>query len=320
MPIELAPTQWLLLLLGAIGIGVSKSGFPGLSMFHVVLYAFVFGALESTGVLLPMLVVGDCFAIYVFGRKAVWKQVRRLLPPTLVGILIGWQLMGQLDETIFKRLVGGIILSLTAVQVVRMWKPNWFDRIPHTQWFAVTLGLLAGLTTMLANAAGPVVALYLLAVSLPKWELIGTTAWLFLVLNVLKLPLSYNLGLITPSTLAVGAAMSVAIPIGILIGRWMVSRVSQQWFNGILLAFTAIAATAADRTVLIAALHLHRRFIADPVDRQHRWRRRPSRRTADCSPPPARQSCERHGRARDSDSPTIRSKRISPSISSGDRP
>ena len=239
---SLSPSELCLLILGALGIGVSKSGFPGLSMLHVVIYAFVFGAKESTGVLLPMLVVGDCFAIRVFGRKAVWKQVRRLLPPTLVGIVIGWLLMGQLDETVFKRLVGAIILSLTSVQVARIWKPSWFERVPHTHWFAATLGLLAGLTTMLANAAGPVVALYLLAVGLPKWELIGTTAWLFLVLNVLKLPLSYNLGLITPSTLLVGASMSIAIPFGIFVGRWMVSRVSQRWFNGILLAFTAIAA------------------------------------------------------------------------------
>ena len=189
-----------------------------------------------------MLVVGDCFAIYVFGRKAISAQVHRLLPPTLAGIFIGWLLMGQLDEAVFKRLVGVIILSLTAVQVARLWKPSWFDHFPHSHWFAVTLGLLAGLTTMLANAAGPVVALYLLAVGLPKWELIGTSAWLFLVLNVIKLPLSYHLGLITPSTLLVGAAMSGAIPIGIFVGRWMVSRISQQWFNGILLAFTGIAA------------------------------------------------------------------------------
>ena len=239
---SLTPSEWMLLTLGAMGIGISKSGFPGISMFHVVVYAFVFGALESTGLLLPMLVVGDCFAIYVFGRRAVWKQVRRLLPPTLVGILIGWFLMGQLDETVFKQLVGVIILSLTLVQVARLWRSSWFEHVLHSQWFAITLGLLAGLTTMLANAAGPVVALYLLAVSLPKWELIGTTAWLFLVLNVLKLPLSYNLGLITPSSLLIGLMLSAGIPVGIFLGRWMVSRISQQWFNGILLAFTAIAA------------------------------------------------------------------------------
>ncbi len=168
--------------------------------------------------------------------------MRRLLPPTLVGIGIGWYLMGRLDEQTFRIVVGGIILSLTVIQVGRLWRPNWFESVPHTRAFAIVLGLLAGLTTMLANAAGPVVGLYLLAVSLPKWELIGTSAWLFLVLNVLKLPLSYDLGLITSATLAVDLAFAAAIPVGMLAGRWLVTRVSQRWFNSILLGFTAIAA------------------------------------------------------------------------------
>ncbi|EMI40595.1 sulfite exporter TauE/SafE family protein [Rhodopirellula sp. SWK7] len=238
----ITPNEWACLIIGAMGIGVSKSGFPGISMLHVVLYAFVFGALESTGVLLPMLVVGDICAIHFFGREADWPHVRRLLPPTIVGILIGWVMMDQLDAGQFKVIVGGIILTLTCVQLIRTYRPNWFDAVPHQTWFAVVLGLLAGVTTMLANAAGPVVALYLLAVALPKWELIGTSAWLFLVLNVLKLPLSFQLGLITAPTLLVGAVMAPAIPLGMLAGRWLVGRVPQKWFNLILLGFTAIAA------------------------------------------------------------------------------
>ncbi|TWU10979.1 sulfite exporter TauE/SafE family protein [Allorhodopirellula heiligendammensis] len=236
------PLQWACLILGAAGIGFSKSGFPGVSMLHVVLFAFVFGAMPSTGVLLPMLVVGDACAIYFFGREANWRHVRRLLPPTIGGILIGWLMMDRLDSDQFKWIVGGIILTLCAVQFVRTYRPGWFDEVPHQTWFAVVLGLLAGVTTMLANAAGPVVALYLLAVALPKWELIGTSAWLFLVLNVVKLPLSFQLGLITDSTLLVGAVLTPAIPLGMLAGRWLVGRVSQKWFNLILLGFTAIAA------------------------------------------------------------------------------
>lgn len=239
---SLAPEQIALLAIGATGIGFSKSGFPGVSMLHVVLFAFVFGALESTGVLLPMLIIGDLCAIGFFGRKADWSHVRRLLPPTLVGIVIGWAMMDQLNPEHFKTLVGGIILALTAVQANRLLRPELFEKFPHQVWFSVFLGLLAGLTTMLANAAGPVVALYLLAVGLPKWELIGTSAWLFLVLNILKLPLSYNLGLITADTLLVGIALAPMIPIGILTGKWLVTRVSQTWFNAILLGFTAIAA------------------------------------------------------------------------------
>ncbi|MCC9656808.1 sulfite exporter TauE/SafE family protein [Rhodopirellula halodulae] len=231
-----------MLAIGAAGIGFSKSGFPGISMLHVVLFAMVFGALPSTGVLLPMLVVGDLCAIGFFGRKADWSHVRKLLPPTLIGIVVGWAMMDRLDPDNFKLLVGGIILALTILQAARLLRPHWFEKFPHQLWFSIFLGLLAGLTTMLANAAGPVVALYLLAVSLPKWELIGTSAWLFLVLNILKLPLSYHLGLITPDTLLVGAVLAPMIPLGILGGRWLVTRVSQKWFNTILLGFTAIAA------------------------------------------------------------------------------
>ena len=96
----------------SMGIGLSKSGFPGVSMFHMVVFATIFGSKESTGILLPMLVVGDCVAIFVFGRKAVWAQVRRLLPPTLAGVILGWQLMGWLENpAIFERLVGTIILA-----------------------------------------------------------------------------------------------------------------------------------------------------------------------------------------------------------------
>lgn len=227
---------------GALGIGVSKAGFPGISMLHVVLYAMVFGAFESTGVLLPMLVVGDLCAIHFFGRSASWQHVRRLLPPTVVGIVIGWAMMDRMDSGQFKLIVGGIILALTGVQMFRTYRPDAFDAVPHQTWLAIVLGLLAGVTTMLANAAGPVVALYLLAVMLPKWELIGTSAWLFLVLNVLKLPLSFDLGLINQSTLLIAASFAPMIPVGMLGGRWLVARVSQRWFNLILLGFTAIAA------------------------------------------------------------------------------
>lgn len=239
---DLSPLEAMFLCVGAAGIGVSKSGFSGVSMLHVVLYAFVFGAFESTGVLLPMLVVGDVCAILFFGRKADWPHVRKLLPPTLVGIVAGWQFMDQIDAKYFNLIIGIIIFSLTLVQAIRSIKPSWFERFPHQTWFAILLGLLAGFTTMLANAAGPVIALYLLAVSLPKWELIGTSAWLFLVLNVLKLPLSYNLGLIGSQTLLVNLVFAPAIPLGMLGGRWLVGKISQDYFNTILLIFTAIAA------------------------------------------------------------------------------
>ncbi len=238
---QLTTLDVVFIAIGAFGIGFSKAGFHGISMLHVILYAIVFGSKQSTGTVLPMLVIGDVCAMFLFGQQAVWSHIRKLFPPAFVGVILGWLWMNRLDEQSFRMIVGGIILTLTIVQAARMRYGNWFDRMPHQAWFALLLGVLAGLATMLANAAGPVVALYLLAVTLPKWELIGTSAWFFLVLNVSKLPFSYNLGLIDSQSLAINLAFAPFIPLGIFSGRWLAGRISQAWFNAILLTLTALA-------------------------------------------------------------------------------
>jgi uncharacterized protein len=239
---ELTSADALLLLVAACGIGFSKSGFAGVSLLHVLIFAHVFGAKASTGVLLPMLVIGDALAISFFGKKADWAQVRKLMPPAMVGVILGTALMGWLEESAFKPLVGCIILLLAAIQLTRTWNSNAFEQLPHARWFAISLGLLAGVTTMVANAAGPIVALYLLAVALPKLELVGTSAWLFLLINVFKLPFSYGLGLIDLDSLGLNIVFSPAIAVGMLAGRWSLNRLPQRWFDSLLLAFTALAA------------------------------------------------------------------------------
>ncbi len=231
-----------LLVIAAFGIGFSKSGFQGIGMIHVIIFAFIFGARDATGVLLPLLIVGDLCAVFYFGKQAHWSHIQRLLPPTAIGVFVGWILMKQLPESTFKPLVGSIILSLIGLQITRMWRPNWFEKIPHQRWFAISLGILVGITTMLANAAGPVMALYLLAVSLPKWELVGTSAWFFLVINVFKLPFSYNMGLINLETLTINAFFAPAVLPGMWLGRWLIQRISQRVFDSLLLALTGVFA------------------------------------------------------------------------------
>lgn len=239
---ELDVFTGLLLLLAAAGIGVSKSGFAGVSMVHVLVFAYVFNAKESTGILLPMLIIGDLLAIWFYGKKVEWKQVRKLLPPAMIGVVIGTLLMDRMDEMVFKPTVGVIILVLTAIQILKIWRPKLFDLIPHQLWFAWTLGLLAGMTTMMANAAGPVVALYLLAVAMPKLELVASSAWFFLVINVFKLPFSFSLGLISWESLLLDIAFCPGILIGMLAGKWMIKRIPQKVFDSLLLAFTGFAA------------------------------------------------------------------------------
>jgi uncharacterized protein len=239
---QLETYQLLLLVFASMGIGLSKSGFPGVGLFHVVVFANVFEARQATGLLLPLLIVGDLCAIGFFGKRAQWHHIRRMLPPTIVGICIGWLLMKRIDDATFRPLVGGIILVLTGLQLIRMWRPNLFENLPHQPAFAWTLGLLAGITTMLANAAGPVMALYMVAVCLPKFELVGTGAWFFLVVNLLKLPFSFELDLISAETLGLNAMLAPAIIPGMLAGRWLIKRISQKTFDSLLLVLTSIAA------------------------------------------------------------------------------
>jgi uncharacterized membrane protein YfcA len=239
---QLATYDWLLLILGALGIGVAKSGLAGVSMVHVIVFAFVFGARSSTGVLLPLLIVGDICATWLLGREVVWGYVRKLLPPALIGVVGGWWLLDRLDETAFRPIIGSIILTLSAGQLLRMYRPQLFANVPHSPWFVWMMGILTGVTTMLANAAGPVVALYLLAIALPKNQLIATSAWFFLILNCSKVPFSINLGLIDPPSLAINAILAPCVLLGLVCGRWIVSKIPQKLFDSLLLVFTAIAA------------------------------------------------------------------------------
>jgi uncharacterized membrane protein YfcA len=239
---DLPLMSWLLLALGAAGVGISKSGLAGVSLVHLLIFAHVFGAKASTGVLLPLLIVGDCCAVWLVGREVDWRYVLRLLPPAVVGVVIGWSLLGRLDEAAFRPLIGTIILLLCGGQLARMWRADLFASVPHAHTFAWSMGVLGGVTTMLANAAGPVIALYLLSVSLPKLRLVATGAWFFFVLNIGKLPFSASLGLIDRDSLLIDLVLAPCVVAGLVFGLLVVRRLPQKLFDTLLLAFTAVAA------------------------------------------------------------------------------
>jgi hypothetical protein len=239
---SLTAAQWTLALAGALGMGISKAGFPGMSLVHVVVFALVFGARNSTGIILPMLIAADVLAVRAFQQHARWIYIRRMLPASIIGIVIGFALMGRLNDAAFSPLIGIIVLVLTALQAARMARPDLLAGVPHSQAFAWTMGLLAGITTMLANAAGPVVTLYALSVSLPKFELVGTIAWFFFIVNLVKVPFSVWLGLIRTDTLTLNLILVPAVFAGVAIGRWLTHKVPQRLFDGLLLAFAFVAA------------------------------------------------------------------------------
>jgi uncharacterized membrane protein YfcA len=159
-----------------------------------------------------------------------------------VGVAIGTWLMTRIPATAYKPIIGWTVLALVLVQLWRIWRPAMFEHVPHSWPFAATMGMLAGITTMMANAAGPVMALYLLAVGLPKLQFAGTSAWFFLIINLYKVPFSLGLGLIHTDTLLFNLALAPAILAGLFAGRWLLHHVSQKIFDGLILAFAAVVA------------------------------------------------------------------------------
>lgn len=239
---DLTTGQWLLAAAAGFGVGLSKGGLAGISLFHVVVFALLFGARDSTGVVLPLLLAADVCAVTVFQQHARWDYVRRMLPPACVGVIVAALFMRGIQENAYRPLIGWTVLALAGMQIWRMHDPDWMGDVPHTRAAVWAIGLLAGATTMLANAAGPIITIYCLAVNLPKFEVVGTLAWFFFLINAFKVPFSAGLGLIRADTLLFNAVLIPAVIAGVFGGRWLLHRLPQRLFNLLMLGFAAVAA------------------------------------------------------------------------------
>jgi len=240
---EFSGTDWIIVGIAALVIGISKTGIPGLGILAIPLVAWVIPAKQSTGVILPMLIVGDIFAMMYYKRHAVWPHLIRLIPWAVTGIILGYLIMDHIVDRQLRPIIGLIVLVMLGVNY---WRTHRYKGqeipIPGQWWFAAVMGLLAGITTMLANAAGPIMAIYLLAMQLPKNEFLGTGAWYFLLLNCFKVPFSANLGLINPGSLTLNLVNLPLIVIGALSGVRLVKIIPEKTFNALIQVLAAVAA------------------------------------------------------------------------------
>lgn len=245
-PYDLAWWGWVIGAFGAFMIGVSKTGIVGLGILAVALFTFIFPARASTGIVLPLLIVGDIMAVLYYRRSAVWAQLLRLIPWTVVGVAAGYFALGKLDAAQVGRLIGAILLGITGLQFWRMRSARGIEaaseRISRNLFLVAAVGIAAGFFTMLANASGPIIIIYLLAMGLPKIEFMGTGAWFYFLLNLIKVPFSWNLGLLTPETLAFDALLAPFVILGGLAGYQIFKRLNQKLFEELALGLTALAA------------------------------------------------------------------------------
>jgi uncharacterized membrane protein YfcA len=236
-------TQRLVLaVIGALCIGLSKSGLAGTATLTVVLMAQAFGAKESVGLVLPLLIAADVMG-YLINRKAgSWAPVWRMAPPALAGVVLGWLLLDRIDNSLARPVIGWLIVGLLGFKLVLDARKEQFLRLTQHAGFAASMGFLAGVVTMLANAAGPVMTVYLLAQRLEKAVWLGTFSRYFLFMNLMKVPFSANLKIINEPSLVTNLILLPVVVIGVLLGWAILKRIPQQAFEWLLFALTLIAA------------------------------------------------------------------------------
>ena len=227
--------------LGAMCLGVSKTGFPGLAIINVMIIAELFGAKNSVGIILPMLVVCDLIVLPLFWKHATWRMIWPLVPVTFASIIAATFLLDRFDDLTARRVIGGIILLMLALQLVREFRKSFLEHLPDSRLFRWVSCIMIGISTMLANAAGPVYSIYALVHKMPKMEFLGVGARLVLVVNLFKAPLLGQLDLINAESLALNLWLLPALVLGIVLGRKLIGRVPQRAFEILLYLFSAIA-------------------------------------------------------------------------------
>lgn len=239
--LEISTTSWVLSFLAAMVIGVSKSGVKGISIIIVTLMALAFGAKNSTGFIVPLLVVGDIIAVIYYNRHTKWRYIIRFLPWMMAGVIVGTFIGKDLPEKTFKLWMSGIILL--SVGIMYWWEKRPSKSVPHHWAFSGLTGMMAGISTMIGNLAGAFANIYFLAIRLPKNEFIGTAAWLFLIINVFKLPFHFFVWkTITVDSLWINLKLLPGVLLGLFLGVQLLKVIKDQLYRQLVLGLTAFGA------------------------------------------------------------------------------
>ena len=233
--------QWVLILLAAFIIGLAKAGLKGIEMMNVTIMAIVFGSKASTGLVLPLLCFADIMSVFYYKRHVQWPRFWKLIPWMMVGILLGVYVGKDLNEALFRKLMAIIIIITVVIMIVMEYRKA--TPIPDNKLFVISTGLAAGFTTMLGNLAGAFANIYFLAMRMTKNDFIGTAAWLFLVINLFKLPFQVIYWKnITGATLQTDLWLIPALIAGFFAGLKIVAHIKDDSYRKVVIVLTFLGA------------------------------------------------------------------------------
>jgi uncharacterized protein len=240
--LDLNMIQWITVIIAAFLVGFSKTGIGGVAMLAIPLLAGTFGGKDSTGIMLPMLLVGDIYAIWYYRKSVEWKNVFKPLPWAVVGLVLGVIVGVYISDKTFVILIGIMVMLCLGILIYTEKKGKNFV-IPNGVWFYILVGILSGFASMIGNAAGPIFSVYLLALGFKKNNYMGTNAWFFFIINFTKVPLQvfiwHNIGV---KSLTIAACMIPAITIGAITGFIVLKKINEKYFRYLIILMTGIAA------------------------------------------------------------------------------
>ena len=233
--------NWILISAAAFILGLAKAGLKGIDMLNVTIMAIVFGGKASTGIVLPLLCVADIFAVFYYNRHAQWNHFWKIIPWMAAGILIGVYVGKDLNEAVFRKIMAMIIIITVVIMIVMEFRKT--TQVPTHPLFVASTGLVAGFTTMLGNLAGAFANIYFLAMRMSKNDFIGTAAWVFLVINLFKLPFQvFYWKNITATSLKTDLVLLPALALGFWAGLKIVARIKDDNYRKIVIVLTLIGA------------------------------------------------------------------------------
>ncbi len=233
-------SDWIIALFCGFLIGTAKAGVAGTGLLIVPIMAIVFGGKASTGIVLPMLITADIFAVRYYNRHADWSYILKVMPWAIVGVLVALVVGNVVSDEVFRT---ALSISVLAGVIMMVWIDlKKIATIPDYWWFAMILGFFGGFATMIGNAAGPVLSLYLLSMRIPKFQFIGTAAWFFLLINLFKVPLHiFFWETITIKTITFNLILAPAIIIGVFAGIKVVKIIPEKPYRFLVISSTAVS-------------------------------------------------------------------------------
>ena len=246
-------TLYILVALAAFLItGISKGGFGGVGILSIPLMMMVVPDQQASlvlGMWLPLLILCDIFTIRSFPKDWTLRPILLLAPWMLIGIVVGWFLLGHVSARYVKLFVGGLSLLIVGTEMVRLvivrrltvrvdkppWRPTWLTAAPF--------GLAAGVSTMLAHSAGAITTIYLLSQRLDKATFVGTSGRFYFVFNSLKVPFYVHLTFINQQSISKSLWLIPLAPLGVWAGAWLNRRISPTTFNKAIYVLLAVSGT-----------------------------------------------------------------------------